>query len=211
MVHRHISVMSSAQRQAARRATDTREMLLLSAGKLFQDVGYVRASIRRIAAAVNAPKGTFYNHFRSKEGLASSIVERQFAVLYETLLRLPGETATARLKSHFEAAAIRPLSAEISPLQLLATFSAEGPAIPPTLREQIGEGMRGWEKRLAELISVAQAENGIEGRQESEKMAAILTCSWQGAIIRRKSDPSADVPEAFARFLINLLFSKRAS
>lgn len=117
----------------------------------------------------------------------------------------------ARLKLHLEAAAIRPLSAEISPLQLLATFSAEGPAIPPTLREQIAQGMRGWEKRLAELISVAQVENRIEGRQESEKLASILACCWQGAIIRRKSDPSTDVPNAFARFLINLLFSKPAS
>jgi TetR/AcrR family transcriptional regulator, transcriptional repressor for nem operon len=211
MIHRHIGVMSSAQHQVGRRATNAREMLLLSAGKLFQEVGYVRASIHRIAAAVNAPKGTFYNYFTSKEDLASSIVERQLAVLYETLLRLPGETAMARLKLHFEAAASGPLSAEISPLQLLATFSAEGPAMPPTLREQIAEGMRGWEKRLAELISVAQAENGMEGRQESEKLASILTCFCQGAVIRRKSDPSTDVPEAFARFLINLLFSKRAS
>src|SRR6266702_3223861 len=79
MVHRHIGVMSSAQHKVARRATNTREMLLLSAGKLFQEVGYVRASIHRIVAAVNAPKGTFYNYFRSKEALASSIVERQFA------------------------------------------------------------------------------------------------------------------------------------
>ena len=211
MVHRHIGVMSNAQHQVGRRATTTREMLLLSAGKLFQEAGYVRASIHRVAAAVDAPKGTFYNYFRSKEELASILVDRQFAGLYETLLRLPGETAMARVKLHFEAAAMRPLSSEISPLQLLATFCAEGPAIPPTLREQIAQGMRGWEKRLTELISVAQAENGIEGRQESEKLASILTCCWQGAMIRRKSDPSTDVPNAFARFLIDLLFSKRGS
>jgi len=49
-------------------------MLLLSAGKLFQDVGYVQASINRIASAVNAPKGTFYNYFKSKEDLASRLI-----------------------------------------------------------------------------------------------------------------------------------------
>jgi len=55
MVRRHIGVMSRAQHQVAHRATNTREMLLLSAGKLFQEVGYVRASIHRIATGVNAP------------------------------------------------------------------------------------------------------------------------------------------------------------
>jgi len=48
-------------------------MLLLSGGRLFQDVGYVQASIYRIASAVNAPKGTFYNYFKSKEDLASRL------------------------------------------------------------------------------------------------------------------------------------------
>jgi TetR/AcrR family transcriptional regulator, transcriptional repressor for nem operon len=211
MVHRHIGVMSSAKHQGARRATNTREMLLLSAGKLFQEVGYVRASIHSIVAAVNAPKGTFYNYFRSKEALASSIVERQFAVLYETLLRLPGETAMARLKLHFEAPALWSKSVAISPLQLLATFSAEAPAIPPTLMEQITQGMCGWEKRLAELISVAQAENGLGGIRDPEKLASILTCCCQGAVIRKKSDPSTDAPDAFVRLLFNQLFSHHTS
>ena len=211
MIHRHIAVMSSAQNRAARRAANTREMLLLSAGKLFQEVGYVRAGIHGIVAAVNAPKGTFYNYFRSKEALASSIVERQFAVLYETLLRLPGETAMARLKLHFEAPALWSKSAAISPLQLLATFSAEAPAIPPSLREQMTQGMRGWDQRLAELISVAQAENGLGGIPDPEKLASILTCCCKGAVIRKKSDPSTDTPDALVRLLFNQLFSHHTS
>jgi hypothetical protein len=50
--------MSPIQRGISHREHGLREMLMLSAGKLFQDVGYVQASIYRIASAVNAPKGT---------------------------------------------------------------------------------------------------------------------------------------------------------
>src|SRR3984893_11429842 len=92
MVRRHIGAMSSAQDRVGRRETNTREMLLLSAGKLFQEVGYVRASIHGIAAAVNAPKGTFYNYFRSKEDLASRLVDRQFEALRESLSRSTGHS-----------------------------------------------------------------------------------------------------------------------
>ena len=60
-------------------------MLLRAAGKLFQDVGYVQASIYRIASAINVPKGTFYNYFRSKEDLAAILVDRQFEALHESL------------------------------------------------------------------------------------------------------------------------------
>ncbi len=66
--------MGAIQGEVSDRGHDPREMLLLSAGKLFQDVGYVQASIYRIASGVNAPKGTFYNYFRSKEDLASRLV-----------------------------------------------------------------------------------------------------------------------------------------
>ena len=93
--------MSRAQHQVAHRATNSREILLLSAGKLFQKVGYVGASIHRIAAAVNAPKGTFYNYFGSKEELASILVDRQFAAIYQSLSLAPGESAYGQLKQHF--------------------------------------------------------------------------------------------------------------
>jgi len=79
--------MSPIQGEIPYRKHDPREMLLLSGGRLFQDVGYVRASIYRIASAVNAPKGTFYNYFKSKEELALRLVDRQIEALRESLSR----------------------------------------------------------------------------------------------------------------------------
>src|ERR1700730_234956 len=160
MVRRHIGVMSSAQDRVARRETNTREMLLLSAGKLFQEVGYVRASIHRIAAAVNAPKGTFYNYFRSKEELASILVDRQFAAIYQSLSLAPGESACDQLKQHFEFLAIEPPMVEVAPLQLLATFAAEAPAMPLALTQSIARGTAVWGRHLGDLISLARIERG---------------------------------------------------
>src|ERR1700731_3716565 len=133
MIHRHIGVMSSAQNRAARRAANTREMLLLSAGKLFQEVGYVRAGIHGIVAAVNAPKGTFYNYFRSKEDLALRLVDRQFEALDESLSRSTGHSASYQLKKHCSFLAMEPPMVELAPLQLLATLAAAPPATPVAL------------------------------------------------------------------------------
>src|ERR1700733_6425007 len=111
--------MSPTQSDISYRKHDPREMLLLSAGKLFQDVGYVQASINRIASAVNAPKGTFYNYFKSKEDLASRLIDRQFEAVRESLSRSAGHSASDQLREHCSYLAIEPPAIEVAPLQLL--------------------------------------------------------------------------------------------
>ena len=55
-------------------APNAREKLAGSAAELFQRFGYARVSIRDITSSVDIPKGAFYNHFTSKETLASAIL-----------------------------------------------------------------------------------------------------------------------------------------
>ena len=195
-------VMSNAQHQAGRREPDTREMLLLSAGKLFQEVGYVGASIHRIAAAVHAPKGTFYNYFRSKEEVASILVDRQFVAIYQSLSLAPGESACEQLKRHFEFLATGPPMVEVAPLQLLATFAAEAPAIPLALTQSIASGTAGWGRHFGDLISLAHMERGTSPAQDSNKVASLLITCWYGAIVRRKSDPSLKLVDDYLPFLL---------
>jgi len=180
-------------------------MLLRAAGKLFQDVGYVRASIYRIASAVNAPKGTFYNYFRSKEDLASRLVDRQFEALRESLSRSAGHSASHQLKEHCSYLAIEPPMIEVAPLQLLATLAAEAPAIPVALTQRIARGTDIWIAHVSDLISRAQIESGTPTAQDPKKLASLLVTCWYGAIVRRKSNPSLNLVEDLVPFALTLL------
>jgi TetR/AcrR family transcriptional regulator, transcriptional repressor for nem operon len=194
--------MSPVQSEISHRGHDPREVLLLSAGKLFQNVGYVQASIHRIASAVNAPKGTFYNYFKSKEDLASRLVDRQFEALQESLSRSTGHSASDQLKEHCHFLAIEPPMVEVAPLQLLATLAAEAPAIPAALAQRIARGTDIWITNISNLISLAQTESGIPTAQDSQKLASLLVTCWYGAIVRRKSDPSLKLQDDFLPFFI---------
>jgi TetR/AcrR family transcriptional repressor of nem operon len=185
--------MSPIQHEIWHRGNDPREMLLVSAAKLFQDVGYVQASIQRIASAVNAPKGAFYNYFKSKEDLASRLVDRQFEALYESLSRSMGHNANHQLKKHFRFLALEPPMVEVAPLQLLATLTAEAPAIPAALTQRIARGTDIWITHVSDLISRAQIESGTLTAQDPKKLASLLITCLYGAIIRRKSNPSMDL------------------
>jgi TetR/AcrR family transcriptional regulator, transcriptional repressor for nem operon len=194
--------MSPIQSEISRRNHDPSEMLLLSAGKLFQEVGYVQASIHRIAYGVNASKGSFYNYFRSKEELASRLVERQFEAVLESLSRSTSHSASERLKEHCSFLAIEPPMVEVAPLQLLATLAAEAPAIPVALTQRIARGTNIWITHVSDLISLAQIESGTPTVQDPQKLASLLVTCWYGAIVRRKSDPSLKLLDDFLPFFI---------
>ena len=195
--------MPPIQGKISHREHDPREMLLLSGGRLFQDVGYVQASIYRIASAINAPKGTFYNYFKSKEELASRLVDRQFEALRESLSRSTGHSASDQLREHCHFLAAEPPMVEVAPLQLLATLAAEAPAIPAALTERIARGTDIWVTRVSELISRVQIESGTAtGHDDPQKLASLLVTCWYGAIVRRKSDPSLKVLDDFLPFFI---------
>jgi TetR/AcrR family transcriptional repressor of nem operon len=194
--------MSPFQGEISHRKHDPREMLLLSGGRLFQDVGYVQASIYRIASAVNAPKGTFYNYFKSKEELASRLVDRQFEALRESLSRSTSHSAIDQLKEHCHFLAAEPPTVEVAPLQLLATLAAEAPAIPAALTQRIARGTDIWITRVSDLISLAQMESETSTAQDPKKLASMLVTCWYGAIVRRKSDASLKLLEDFLPFFI---------
>jgi TetR/AcrR family transcriptional repressor of nem operon len=187
--------------EISHREHDPRDALLRAAGKLFQDVGYVQASIYRIASAVNAPKGTFYNYFRSKEDLASRLVDRQFEALHESLSR-KGRSASHQLREHCRFLALEPPAVEVAPLQLLATLAAEATAIPVAVTQRIASGTDIWITHVGDVISLAQTEGGTSTAQNPQKLASLLVTCWYGAIVRRKSDPSVKLLDDFLSFFI---------
>ena len=172
-------------------APNVREKLSGSAAALFQRFGYAHVSIRDITSSIDIPKGTFYNHFKSKEALASAILSQHFDALMEALGQSGSETAGARLRRHFQSIAPSTQKPGGSPLQLISTLSAEGPALPSALVLQIAEGVRLWSTKVAALISLAQEEGQLAAEEDPDLLASLFINCWQGAMIRTKCDPSA--------------------
>ncbi|MEW2635364.1 ScbR family autoregulator-binding transcription factor [Streptomyces sp. NPDC048389] len=63
------------------RAIRTRESVLRAAAEVFDEVGYLGASITKILERAGVTAGAVYFHFRSKEGLARAVILEQAADL----------------------------------------------------------------------------------------------------------------------------------
>lgn len=64
---------------------DTREKILEAAEKLFAEVGYDAATTREIAEMSGVTKALIHYHFKSKEDLLASILDRYYERLWATL------------------------------------------------------------------------------------------------------------------------------
>src|SRR6267378_2550421 len=131
---------------------NAREKLATSAAALFQGFGYAGVSIRDITSSVDIPKGAFYNYFTNKEALASDVVSQHFDALLEPLTSGGTQSATARLRDYFEAIIPSREARSESPLLLVCTLAAEGPALPSSLALKIAEGIRLWSDNVAGLL-----------------------------------------------------------
>jgi AcrR family transcriptional regulator len=76
-----------------RKKLRTREALADAAFELFQRQGFEATTIDEIAEQVELSPRTFFRHFASKEDVALTLMERQFAAIYDALASRPVVTA----------------------------------------------------------------------------------------------------------------------
>ncbi|MFD4466979.1 ScbR family autoregulator-binding transcription factor [Rhodococcus sp. NPDC058505] len=62
------------------RAVVTRQQILMAAAERFDEAGYERASLSEIVDQSGVTKGALYFHFKSKDDLATVVIEEQHAI-----------------------------------------------------------------------------------------------------------------------------------
>ena len=133
-------------------------------------------SVEDITRAAGVPKGSFYNHFKSKEDLGAEVV-RRYAAAAGWRAELPaGLSPLAQLRARF--AVLRDVLAgrEFSRGCLVGNMGTE----------------------LADHSQAAQAAGEIPARLNADQLGRFLVNAWEGAVTRTKVIKG---PEAIDDFL----------
>jgi AcrR family transcriptional regulator len=83
-----------------RKKLRTREALADAAFELFQAKGFEATTIDDIAEQVELSPRTFFRHFASKEDVALTLMERQFAAIYVALAARPADEPVVTALRH---------------------------------------------------------------------------------------------------------------
>ncbi|MFN4265297.1 MAG: TetR family transcriptional regulator C-terminal domain-containing protein [Aquabacterium sp.] len=189
---------------------DIPQRLTTAGYELFSRLGYNATGIQQITEQAGVPKGSFYNHFDSKEAFAAVII-RQYvewvngaweACVKDAPVR-PETDALAVLRHVFERF-IRHHEQAVCPGCLVGNFAAEVAESSVMCRAVLRESMQSWRVLLAELIELAQQQGQVRTDSNAMLLSALVWDAWEGALLRMKvehqSQPLKDT--------VNLLFDR---
>lgn len=176
---------------------------ILEAGRDFiHRNGFSASGVAEITAAAGVPKGSFYNHFESKEAFASAALDNYWQLGEDAfaLLRSSGP-ADERVRAHFKAVD-RLISAESYAAGcMLGNFAIEAGPLSEPLRRHVATLYTRWTSQLAACIEQGQKAATISTALPAETLARFLVGAWHGAVQRAKVERNGKAIAAFHRTL----------
>ena len=189
--------------------TDVRERLLTSALDALHKNGFNATGVQDITDAAKVPKGSFYNHFDSKDALGVEVVGHYVAKGAErrqALVDGPG-APLARLKAYFKSLNQLGPASGFSRGCLLGNFSAELASQSPDIRQALAGALADWTKDIARVVAEAQQAGDIGRDVSAATLAAFLLNAWEGAVLRSRVDRSAVPLDAFMSVAFNKILT----
>jgi TetR/AcrR family transcriptional regulator, transcriptional repressor for nem operon len=118
--------------------------------------GFNGCSIQDITDAAGVPKGSFFNHFKSKELLALEVLGRYREGSRVDLLFDKDKPPLERLRRHFEFLADRYDGWEFKRGCLMGNFGTEMADSHPQMRGALEEAFAAWSAAVASVLREAQ-------------------------------------------------------
>ncbi|UVK53587.1 TetR family transcriptional regulator C-terminal domain-containing protein [Mesorhizobium sp. AR02] len=177
----------------------TKEQIIAAAVETLHQKGFNGTSVQDITEAAHVPKGSFYNHFDSKETLAVEALDRYWQKVLNGLAVLGDEkiSAVVRLKRYFQYLNDVACQAEYRTGCMIGNMSAEMPDQSRAVRERLAVLLAAWSRAIESCVREAQVEGIVRRDMEARTIAMFLLNSWEGAMMRAKVDKDAVALTAF--------------
>jgi len=141
---------------------DSRQDILRTAARLFQQRGYDATSMNDVAAALKLSKGGLYHHFQSKDEMLFHIMNHALDITDERVVKVvrgiqgPEERLRTLIKLHIEVV----LSVRDREVTVMLH---ENHPLPPSLRKQINQRKKDYIHFVEGLIADVQRLKGSKG------------------------------------------------
>jgi len=183
--------------------TNHREKILDAGLEVFYEHGFYGSGVQDVVDQAGVPKGSFYNHFKSKEALGLEVLDTYWngGNAARSELRAPGKAPLKRIDRHLSALGYDENGC------LVGNFSAELAGVDE-FRNRIVELFKSWRAEVAVCIREGQLDGTIREDVKAENLAELVIEGMQGAQLKAKIEQDAAVISRF-RKSIQLLLSNQ--
>jgi TetR/AcrR family transcriptional regulator, transcriptional repressor for nem operon len=191
-----------------------REQLIASAVEVFHARGFNGCSVQDIVDAAGVPKGSFYNHFDSKEALGVEVVRAYTALVGAYVVEagaadiLSGEgTPLQRIRGYFEAVIEQNVSCGVRKGCLLGNFAIELAPHSVEIAAAVTGALDNWSAAVALALAQAQGAGELSQDADVDSLARYLVDGYEGAATRAKLIGDRAPMDEFIRTTFDFLLS----
>jgi TetR/AcrR family transcriptional repressor of nem operon len=188
---------------------NVKEQILTTSVTLLHSKGFNATSVQDITDAAGVPKGSFYNHFTSKEALGMEVLQRYLAAVADlgAVLHDRALPPKARLRQYFDNMIAGNAANDFHSGCLLGNFSTELSNQIPAIRSAMQHAFAAGAEPLAEVIAEGQQDGSIGNNMPAAELAAFINDAWQGAVLHAKAEQSRTPLDRFARMVLSNILS----
>src|SRR6267378_5292901 len=135
----------------------------------FHRVGFNGSSVEDITDLAEVPKGSFYNHFKSKEALALEVIDGYIEQGSHALLSDTRVAPLKRLKAYFTPLVQEFVDSGYKKGCLLGNFSSELADHSGSVRRRLESAFDDWVKQVAGVIKEAQKVGEADSKLKPEQ------------------------------------------
>ena len=150
---------------------DSRQEILRTAARLFQQRGYDATSMNDVAAALKLSKGGLYHHFQSKDEILFEIMDHAMQITQERVIKPvltiahPVDRLRALIRLHIEVV-LSPRDREIT------VMLHENHPLPPALRKRINNRKKDYVHFVENLMAEVQNSQATKPKPAVSPRAA---------------------------------------
>lgn len=192
----------------SRQVPPVRDRLLQAGVSVFSRIGFNGASVQDITDAAGVPKGSFYNHFDSKETLGAAAIAHFWdhtASSALAVLERHDLEPLVRLRTYFEQVGVEVEAQNHTGGCFIGNMAAELSDHSAVVSEQLSTIYADWTRRIAACIAEAQRTGDIASEADPSVLAAFALNAWAGALLRARVAKSNCPLQQFADTLFTQL------
>jgi TetR/AcrR family transcriptional regulator, transcriptional repressor for nem operon len=170
-----------------------KDQIVAAAVETLHRKGFNGTSVQDITDAAKVPKGSFYNHFESKEELAVAALDQYWQGLLSRLGPLSDAKTPPvdRLKRYFRELGERGRAREYRTGCMIGNMSTEMSGQSDLVRERLAVVLAAWSRAIESCVREAQADGSMRRDLDARRIAGFILNAWEGAVMRSKVDRDA--------------------
>ncbi len=167
---------------------------------VFHEHGYHASGVQTVVDHAGVPKGSFYNHFKSKEDLGLEVLKAYWRQSEDmrAALRDSNQSPLDRIEAHLTAFNVTQAGC------LVGNFTSEM-ASEPEFRQALQDVYKSWIADFEACISEGQADGSIRNDETAKSLGEFVVTALEGSVLKRKLEEDERTLVKFRKTILRLL------